>query len=244
MPRHRPRHSRVCSPGLEPLEDRRLRAQFGVPWHHPDHLTFSFVPDGTNVNGEPSGLFRTLDSQQPTADWEGEILRAFQTWAAAANLNFALVPDGGQPLGTPGPDQGDPRFGDIRIAAVPMSPEVLAVTVPHDPFLSGTWSGDILLNDAASSIGQASTLLPVVLHEIGHALGLDDSTDPASVMFPQLGDRIALAPSDIADVQALYGPSVEDPFEGPAWNNTPQTATPMPEPAGYDGTTPLLFYAN
>src|SRR5579875_2742410 len=244
MPRHRPRRPRVCSPGLEPLEDRRLRAQFGVPWHHADHLTFSFVPDGTSVNGAPSALFRTLDAQQPTTDWQGEILRAFQTWAVAADINFALVPDGGQPLGTPGPDQGDPRFGDIRIAAVPMSPEVLAVSVPHDPFLSGTWSGDILLNDSAPSIARPATLFPVLLHEVGHVLGLDHSDVPASVMYPQVADKVALAPSDIAAIQALYGPRPEDPFEGPSGNDRPQTATPMPEPAEFDGTAPLLFYAD
>lgn len=244
MSRYRTRCRRVRSPGLEVLEGRRLLAQFGVPWHQADHLTFSFVPDGTSVAGVPSGLFRMLDGQQPAADWQREILQAFQTWAVEADINFALVPDGGQPLGTPGPDQGDPRFGDIRIAAEPMSPGVLAVSVPHDPFLSGTWSGDIILNDAAPSVGQADTLFPVLLHEIGHVLGLDHSDDPASVMFPQLNSRTALAPSDIAAVQALYGPRPEDPYEGPAWNNTPQTATPMPEPTGYDGTTPLLFYAN
>jgi hypothetical protein len=204
----------------------------------------SFVPDGTDVAGVPSELFRTLDSQQPTADWQQEVLRAFQTWAAVADVNFALVPDGGQPLGTPGPDQGDPQFGDIRIAAVPMSPEVLSVSVPHDPFLSGTWSGDILLNDAAPSLGRADTLFPVLLHEVGHVLGLDDSSDPASVMFPHLHDQTTLAPGDIATVRALYGPRVDDPFEGPGHNDTLQTATAMPEPASYDGGTPLLFYAD
>jgi hypothetical protein len=215
-----------------------------VPWHEADHLTLSFVPDGTNVAGVPSALFRTLDSQQPTADWQQELLRAFQSWAAVADVNFALVPDGGQPLGTPGPDQGDPRFGDIRIAAVPMSPEVLAVSVPHDPFLSGTWSGDILMNDAAPSLGQANTLFPVVLHEVGHVLGLDDSSDPASVMFPRLHDQTTLSPSDIAAIQALYGPRVVDPLLGLVDNGTLPTATPMPGPTGYDGVTPLLFYAN
>ena len=132
-----------------------------------------------------------------------------------ADVNFALTSDGGQPLGVPGPDQGDPRFGDIRIAAVPMASDVLSISVPHDPFLSGTWSGDILLNSAAPSIGQADTLFPVLLHEVGHVLGLDDSPDPASVMFSNVNHQTTLAPEDIAAVQALYGPRSDDPFEGP-----------------------------
>jgi len=45
--------------------------------------------------------------------------------------------------------------GDIRIGARPMSPEVLSISVPHDPFLSGTLSGDVLLNSAARFDGKA-----------------------------------------------------------------------------------------
>src|SRR5262249_7597953 len=133
-------------PGLETLEGRRVPAQFGVPWHDPEHLSVSFVPDGTLIAGDRSSLFGLLDGTETTATRQGEILRAFQTWADAARVNFSVVPDDGTPLGAPGPDQGDSRFGDIRIGARPMSPEVLAISVPHDPFLSGTWSGDILLN--------------------------------------------------------------------------------------------------
>jgi len=244
MSRHRPRCARVFLPGLEPLEGRSLLAQFGVPWHHADHLTLSFVPDGTQVAGTPSDLFRALDAQQAPAAWQQEILRAFQTWAVNTDVNFAVTTDGGEPLGVPGPDQGDPRFGDIRIAAVPMAPDVLSISVPHDPFLSGTWSGDILLNSVAPSVGRADTLFPVLLHEVGHVLGLDHSPDPASVMFSNVNHQTTLAPEDIAAVQALYGPRRDDPLEGPWSGDTLATATPMPEPAGYEGTTPLLFYAS
>jgi hypothetical protein len=244
MSRYRPQGLRACHPKLEVLEGRRLPAQFGVPWHDADHLTVSLVPDGTQIAGYPSNLFRTLDAQQPTADWQREILRAFQTWAVSAHINFAVKSDGGQPLGIPGPDQGDPRFGDIRIGAQPMSLEVLSISVPHDPFLSGTWSGDVLLNSAVPFGSTEDDLFPVLLHEVGHVLGLDHSPDPESVMSSHLKNRVGLAPSDIAAVQALYGPRRDDPFEGPGRNDSFQTATPMPAPAGYDGSTPLLIYAN
>ena len=200
----------ACRPGFEALEGRRLPAQFGVPWHDATHLSISFVPDGTLIAGQPSDLFKTLDAREPTAVWQREILQAFQTWAVQADINFALVPDGGEPLGTPGPDQHDPRFGDIRIGAQPMSPEVLSISVPHDPFLSGTWSGDVLLNSSIAFDKNGADLFPVLLHEAGHVLGFDDSSDPNSVMFPHLNDtKDALSPGDIAAVQALYG------FPGP-----------------------------
>lgn len=239
------RNSRGRLPASEVLEARRVPAQFGVPWHDGDHLSISFVPDGTHVAGRPSDLFRTLDAREPRAAWQGEILRAFQSWAVQAHLNVALVPDGGEPLGTPGPDQHDPRFGDVRIAAVPLSPGALSISIPHDPFLSGTWSGDALLNDTVAFDDGGPGLFQAMLHEAGHVLGIDHSDDPASVMAEHLDNAmVALAPSDVAAIRALYGPRGGDPYEGPAGNETPATASPLPAPAGYDGTTPLFLYAD
>src|SRR5437763_12859905 len=106
----RPRALRAFRAGLEALEPRQVPAQFGVPWHDPEHLSVSFVPDGTAIAGDRSSLFAVLDAAEPTAAWQGEILGAFRAWAAVARISFALEPDGGEPLGTPGPHQGDPRF--------------------------------------------------------------------------------------------------------------------------------------
>lgn len=222
-----------------------MPAQFGVPWHDAQRLSLSFIPDGTMIAGHASNLFQTLDAQLPQADWQRLILEAFQTWAVQAEVNFSVVPDGGEPLGTPGPDQHDPRFGDIRIGAQPMAPDVLAIAVPHDPFLSGTWSGDVLLNSTILFNGRNASLLPVMLHEVGHVLGLDHSSDPSSVMFSHLNNQATiLAPSDVAAVQALYGPRLQDAFEGSQGNDTLATATPFPTPTGFDGTTPLFLYAD
>src|SRR5690349_13408138 len=115
MSHQRRRSLRRYHPRLEALEERRVPAQFGVPWHEAQHLSVSFVPDGTLVGNQPSVLFQALDAQRPTADWQAEILGAFQTWAVNAHINFAVKPDDGEPLGVPGPDQEDPRFGDVRI---------------------------------------------------------------------------------------------------------------------------------
>jgi hypothetical protein len=194
MSHHRPHSARARRPRLEALEARWVPAQFGVPWQHADHLTMSFVPDGTPIGAQRSDLFRMLDAHLPTAAWQREVLRAFQTWAVQAHVNVALKADGGQPLGVPGPDQGDPRFGDVRIGAAPMSPEVLSISVPHDPFLSGTWSGDVLLNDTVP-FGAGVDPFPVLLHEAGHVLGLGHSPDPGSVLFAHLDNqRAGLAP--------------------------------------------------
>src|SRR6266487_2961635 len=100
------------------LEDR-LTPTWGVGWYNPDSLTLSFVPDGTDVSGTPSSLHALLGPN--SSAWQREILRAFQTWAVETNVNIGLVADGGQALGIAGLAQGDSRFGDIRIAARPLS---------------------------------------------------------------------------------------------------------------------------
>src|SRR4051794_38408126 len=106
---------------LEQLEDRCTPATSGVAWPDGQHLTLSFAPDGTQLGNYQNNLFHTLNAVAPTATWEREILRAFETWAANANVNVGVVADGGQALGTGGAVQGDGRFGDIRVGAAPMA---------------------------------------------------------------------------------------------------------------------------
>src|SRR4051812_11012280 len=112
------------------LERRDTPAVVGLPWIDPGHLTLSLVRAGAAVGESPSSLFQSLSQQSPTGNWQLEILRAFQTWAVNANISLGLVADGGQALGTPGLVQGDRRFGDIRVAAVPLSKDSLAVGTP------------------------------------------------------------------------------------------------------------------
>src|SRR5688500_18245946 len=114
--------------GVERLEARDVPATFGTAWADPQHLTVSFAPDGTSADGYSSGLFASFNALASTSVWQTELLRALQTWAANANLNIALVADGGQTVGSAGAAQGDARFGDFRFAAHAMpAVDVLAL---------------------------------------------------------------------------------------------------------------------
>jgi hypothetical protein len=226
-PKHKPRHQTrpriLC---LEALEDRITPASFGFPWPDAQHLTLSFVPDGTVVGNSTSQLSATATAAGYTATaWEMEILRAFQTWAVQTQVSISVVNDTGMPLGTPGLLEGDPRFGDIRIAFVPGSTEV-ATAVPFDA-TAGTWSGDVIFNSSDTFAinpppGSASPTSPnppiydlysVALHEAGHALGVaGNTTDQFSAMFEfynrdqRTGTNGLNTTTDIPAIQSLYGP--------------------------------------
>lgn len=227
---------------IEALEDRAVPATFGVPWSDPSHLTLSFVPDGTPIAGHTSSLFQTLAAIEPAAVRQHDILRAFQTWAVNANINIGLVADGGQPLGVAGALQHDPRFGDIRVGAQLMAADALSISVPNDPAVSSTLSGDVLINTADNF--RKLDVYSVLLHEAGHVLGIGDSTDPNSPMYSKYRGNTKLTSADIATLQSLYGTRAPDAHEGSNGNDTIGTATTIQAPGGWTGATPLIAYGD
>ncbi len=220
---------RAVEPRLEGLEERLLLySTLGGQWTYASRITYSFMPDGTSVGGMPSALFQTLNRIAPTATWEQQIEQAATLWESVTNVNLALVPDGGQPVGGAGNQQDDPRFGDIRIGAVPLPSGILAETFDPPPVNGGTDAGDVLLNSNVNwQINSNYDLMTVVAHEFGHALGLGESTVSNAVMYGTYkGIRQALSSDDIAGIQSLYGTRQFDVYNsGIIHDNSPFTAT-------------------
>jgi hypothetical protein len=209
----------------------------------PTHITLSFASDGTQIAGQSSDLFQTLDATQPQASWRQTILQAVEAWTSQAHVNVGVVPDGGQPFGTPGALQGDPRFGDIRIGAVPLGLDSSALGFLPDPYFSGTWSGDIVLNASVLPDLSPTDLYAVMLHELGHAIvGLPSTdADPSSVMTEQPAQPVTeLGPSDVAAVQSLYGL----PDSSLAGYNSLAAALPIPTPTSAQSDTPIVAYGS
>ena len=229
---------------VEVLEDRAVPATFGVPWSDPSHLTLSFVPDGTQIAGHSSSLFQTLNARQPAATWQRDVLRAFQTWAVNANINIGLVADGGQALGAAGLSQHDPRFGDIRVGGQAMAADALSISVPNDPAVSSTMTGDVLLNTSASFDGKTTDVFTVLLHEAGHVFGLGEVTDPNSPLYSKYLRTSKLTSGDVTALQAFYGHRAPDAHEGSNGNDTIATATTIQPSGGFTGAAPLVAYGD
>jgi hypothetical protein len=216
---------------VEGLERRDVPATFGIPWANPTALTLSFAPEGADVDGTANQLQALMvQSGLPTAVWQKEILRAFQAWASQANLNIGVVSDDGSELGAAGYPQADPRFGDIRIFAVPLSSSVLAITTPPGD-LAGTRTGDIILNSNYTfgiGAGVQRDLYTVFLQEAGHSLGIGDSPNTSSVMYEfYQGPRTGLSAEDVGHIQKLYGARPATTWEPAGGNNTAAAATAL-----------------
>ena len=141
------------------------------------------------------------------AQYKGIVQQAFQTWASASSLSFVEVPDS---------PQSDIRLGwgtfntsatgvVGHTAGLALSGQMLPGTIirledpTQDPLVAG--AGDILTYS-----GTNANFYQVVLHEIGHALGLADNNDPDSVMYAEAtGANNSLAANDVAGIQTLYG---------------------------------------
>lgn len=248
------RKSRKFLLNNDSLESRCVPATFGIPWPNSDRLTISFAPDETTkISGQSNTLNRTLDNQfstmasladSPSSLWKKSVLQAFELWGSETNLNFGIVSDSGLEFGTSGQAQGDSRFGDIRIAGIPLASNALAVSMPFDPGMAGTSSGDLIFNTSIDLNHSPDELLRIALHEVGHTLGLPTSYNPESVMSSPLGTRTTLDDSDILAIQNLYGKRNPDIFDTKSVNDTPSNATRLKPQMSQNSIVPVIAYGD
>ncbi|MFO0952057.1 MAG: matrixin family metalloprotease [Isosphaeraceae bacterium] len=195
-------------PVVEDLEARVvLYSASGNLWAHPELVTISFMPDGTNFNGSSSNLFATFNARFGSASaWQNIVLKAAQVWAQQTNINFAVVSDNGSAVGSGSNQQGDSGFGDIRIGGYNLGATALAMAYSPPTANNYSVAGDVAFNTTkVFSSGSGNDLFTIATHEIGHALGLLHSTVAAAQMYSTYnGVKPSLNADDVAGIRSIY----------------------------------------
>ena len=233
---------------VEQFESRRLLTgnDFGVIWGGDARLTLSFAPDGTEIGAETSGLMAKFDALATRQQWQDAILRGFQTWAVETNADVGLVADDGSDFGVNGGIRQDPRFGDIRIGAIPMgNPSTngnYAVAVSAAELVDGTWVGEVLFNTQAE-FADVDEVFAVAVHEAGHVFGLDDNGNPASPMHSHgIPTFVTPTTEDINALHAIYGQRADDIYD--RLGEEPVDLRDFEDANGLDGGAPTIVFGD
>ncbi len=134
-------------------------------------LTYSFVPDGVIIDGEPSQLYARMNQLFNNNEqlWQSKFAEVFARWAELSGLQYLQVSDDGAPFGQSSPGQLGVR-GDVRIGSIPIDGASGVLAYDYFPDI-----GDMVL-DASEAWGSPTQnyifLRNIVAHEHGHGWGL------------------------------------------------------------------------
>lgn len=171
-------------------------------------ITWSFGAFNLPADGA-SPFSHVLDGPTETA----LVRQALAAWQGVADLHFAEVADTGN---ADAPANIRIGLGDLNPAVTNQigltsyrqtdktfdSDVIVRIEDPSYVALHANASGTLLYN------GYDTSFYQVAVHEIGHALGLDHSTDPTAVMYSVGGPaNRTLSAADIAGITSLYGPA-------------------------------------
>lgn len=171
----------------------------------------NYVLEGPRWGGGPMGTAGgivgwAVDATVP-ASLTDVIRAAFADWSSKANIAFKQLTTtyGAQITLSDGPIDG---LNDVlgTTAYSYTGSAMMSADITFDSSEKWHLAGSTVVS------GGGINLFPVALHEIGHALGLGHYKDGPAIMNPTLNNAVTdLTASDIAGIQALYGPPVAAP---------------------------------
>lgn len=194
-------------------------------------FTWSIMGNGLSIgagdghSGQQTQNFGSLIGTSAMTEEIAILNSVFNTWASVSGLvNLGQVSDSGANGGASQAAGG--HLGDIRIALVDgfsnsnvlahaFQPGTVAVggsTILGDVHVNTDWNWVDDPNE--DGFGNDIDLYTVLLHEVGHSLGLGHSSVVGSVMEPTYaGARRSLHADDLAGIQFIYG---NEPVPEPA----------------------------
>jgi Matrixin len=188
------------------------------------------IPERLSAVGVRTEIERAL------AEWSRVVNVDFVAGTSARGLSTIHMTFATGSHGDPYPFDGPGRVLAHTFYPAPPNPEPLA--------------GDLHLDETESwRIGNDTDMFSVVLHEMGHALGLGHSDKPGAVMYPYYNRATSLTDEDISAIRELYAertaaaepPAVPEPAPAPTPAPVPAPPTPVtpaPAPAPTTPATP------
>jgi hypothetical protein len=178
-----------------------------LSWSDASNITIALA-QSNYPNDQP--LFSgSLTGQENTL-----LVAATHIWESVANVTFQFVPD--DQVNVP-----DIRVGLAELGADTRTMQFIGYTSYHWDVSTGSFlpNTSVAIEDPSekpvtpqadgdlSYDGTVSTMLQVLLHELGHSLGLDHNpNDPSSIMNPtSTSENPVPDAQDIAAIQSLYG---------------------------------------
>ena len=188
--------------------------------------------DGAGLNATTlSYYFSQLTGKMPAAVVQSEILRAMAEWSKVVKVTWNQGTSA-TAARTVNILFGSGAHGDAYPFDGPGG--VLAHTFYPAPVNPEPIAGDMHLdNDENWNEGVNTDLYSVALHELGHALGLGHSDNPADVMYPYYKIVTTLAAGDKATILTMYAaqdgtPSTPAPTSPTSGSGSGSTGTPAP----------------
>lgn len=219
------------------LENRELLTAYAISssqWTDKSLITYSIPPDGVFWYSGTNQINAKLSRELGT-DWQRIVAEVMDKWTRVADIDIAQVADKGGDGDYQAASQGASQFGDIRIGGYtygqnPLQVLAMSSSPPPDGW---TRAGDVQINlDNDWSVGAAYDFRTVLLHELGHSLGLDHTPDSGSIMYERYaGVRQNLGAGDIAGIQLIYGPRKEDAATLSGQGESLASAIKAPTPA-------------
>ena len=178
-------------------------------------VSWSLMPTGTSCTAEFVGCTVTSLAAFMPVGYLTQIQNAFAAWSAVANIHFVQIADDGAAFNAATTSSGDIRLGGHVIDGA--GGELAHGYFPPINGLSA--AGDIHFDIAEAWKlgfgGGGLDIFQVAAHEIGHAIGLDHTTVPNSLMDPYYTEAFAGPQADdIAGARFLYGAPVAVPEPG------------------------------